>query len=150
VRVLVHVIDEFVLALGKTRLTANGAERMFGKTLSEAIVDNPQLEHLELGGSGQSLLHLRRQFERGADALKILGELMERYYKAVSVFIEGAELSKILREITTNYFPRHRNLVNELRMDEFIQHIVEDAAPREREMYWSSIVAEEGGRSILG
>jgi len=150
VRVLVHVIDEFVLALGKTRLTTNGAERMFGKTLSEAIVDNPQLEQLELGGSVQSLHLLRRQFERGADALKILGELLERYYKAVGVFIETAELAKILRDIAANYFPRHRNLVNELRMDEFIGHIIEDAAPRERERFWTAVLADEGGHSILG
>ncbi|MCK4594921.1 DUF4388 domain-containing protein [bacterium] len=150
VRVLVHVLDEFVLALGKTRLTANGAERMFGKAISDAIVDNPQLEYLELSGSSESLHQLRCQFERGADALKILGDLLEYYYKAVSVFIDNAELAKILNGITSTCFVKHLNLVNELRINEFIQHIIADAEPREREQLWSLIVADEGSWNILG
>jgi hypothetical protein len=150
VRVLVRILDEFVLALGRTRLTANGAERMFGKTISEAIVDNPELEYLELSGSNESLHLLRRQFERGADGLKVLGDLLERYYRAVGVFIDNAELAKILSGITSTTFARHRNLVTELRMDELVHNIVEDVAPREREQFWSTIVADEGGRSILG
>ncbi len=150
VRVLVHILDEFVLALGKTRLTANGAERMFGKAISEAIVDNPQLEYLELSGSGESLHQLRRQFERGADALKVLGDLLEHYYKAVSIFIDNTELTEIINDITSTYLVKHRNLVTELRMDEFIQHIIAGAEPREREQLWSTIVADEGSRNILG
>ncbi len=150
VRVLVRIIDEFVLALGKTRLTANGAERMFGKIISDTIVDNPQLEYLELSGSTESLHQLRHQFKRGADAMKVLGDLLERYYKAVNVFIDNDELARTINDITSTYFAKHRNLINELRMDEFIQHIIADAEPREREQLWSAILADEGGRNILG
>lgn len=149
VRILSGIIDDFVTALGGTRMTVNGAERMFGKVLSEMIVVHPRLEHLELGGSEESLNRLRTQFSRAADTMKVLGDLLERYYRAIIVFIEPREVEGILRQISGQYFSKHRSLVSELRLDDLIEHIISESSDTERQRLWAEIDMAENRNTLI-
>ncbi|MBD3372058.1 MAG: DUF4388 domain-containing protein [Candidatus Coatesbacteria bacterium] len=149
VRILSGIIDDFVIALGETRMTINGAERMFGKVLSEMIVVHPQLEYLELGGSEQSLGRLRTQFNRAAVAMKVLGDLLERYYKAIIVFLDSKQVEGILRNIVKQYFGKHRSLVSELRLDDLIDHIISESSDHERRQLWADIDMAENRSSLI-
>jgi hypothetical protein len=149
VRILCGIIDDFVTALGGTRMTVNGAERMFGKVLSEMIVVHPQLEYLELGGSEEALGRLRSQFNRAAVAMKILGDLLERYYKAIIVFLDPRKVEDILRNIADNYFSKHRSLVSELRLDDMLDHIISESSERDREQLWADIDVAENRSTLI-
>ncbi|MCD4732785.1 hypothetical protein K8R78_00950, partial [bacterium] len=148
IRLFSKIIDEFVTAMGKTRLTINGAERMFGKALSESMVLHPELEYFELGGDEKSLLRFRHQFKLAADVVKCYNEMLERFYRSVHLFLEEAELEKMLYDISNRYFNKHRGLATDLRLAELIDHIIKDSEEHERDKTWAAIKSLDSGGNL--
>lgn len=148
IRLFSKIVDEFVTAMGNTRLTVNGAERMFGKALSESMVLHPELEYFELGGDDKSLQRFRHQFKLAADVAKCYSDMLERFYRSVHLFIEEENLEKILYDISNTYFNKHRGLATDLHLAELIDHIIKNSEEHERDKTWAAINRLDGGGNL--